>query len=272
MVTERMQRARRRRTAHRTRSACPTTGACDGRVRGDCGQRADRVRRRSQRQHPGDQGADRRHRRRAAAARRRTARALHEAVSDAMLDRIEEAHALDEDDAARRRSAACRSRRRWSRRDERRIEPKRRVGFFTDTTVCIGCKACEVACKQWNQLPDDGFVFTGLSYDNTAHLGASTWRHVAFVEREEPLESQTTGARRLLVALSVRRLQALPARRLPRGLPDRRDHPHRVRHRLRAARHVQRLRLLRGRAARSASSIAARTTGAPGSARSATTA
>ncbi len=56
-------------------------------------------------------------------------------------------------------------------------------GFFTDTTLCIGCKACEVACKQWNQLPDDGFLFTGMSYDNTVHLGASTWRHVAFVER-----------------------------------------------------------------------------------------
>jgi len=56
-------------------------------------------------------------------------------------------------------------------------------GFFTDATLCIGCKACEVACKQWNQLPDDGFVFTGMSYDNTGHLGASTWRHVAFNER-----------------------------------------------------------------------------------------
>jgi formate dehydrogenase iron-sulfur subunit len=59
----------------------------------------------------------------------------------------------------------------------------RTVGFFTDTTVCIGCKACEVACKQWNQLPVDGFSFTGMSYDNTTHLGASTWRHVAFVEK-----------------------------------------------------------------------------------------
>jgi len=56
-------------------------------------------------------------------------------------------------------------------------------GFFTDTTLCIGCKACEVACKQWNQLPDDGLLFTGMSYDNTIHLGASTWRHVAFIER-----------------------------------------------------------------------------------------
>ena len=59
----------------------------------------------------------------------------------------------------------------------------RTVGFFTDTTLCIGCKACEVACKQWNQLPDDGFQLTGMSYDNTAALGSSTWRHVTFLER-----------------------------------------------------------------------------------------
>jgi formate dehydrogenase iron-sulfur subunit len=63
-------------------------------------------------------------------------------------------------------------------------------GFFTDTTLCIGCKACEVACKQWNQLPDDGFQWTAMSYDNTSHLGASTWRHVAFVERPEALPGQ----------------------------------------------------------------------------------
>jgi len=62
-------------------------------------------------------------------------------------------------------------------------------GFFTDTTLCIGCKACEVACKQWNQLPDDGFLFSGMSYDNTVQLGASTWRHVAFIERPVPLRT-----------------------------------------------------------------------------------
>jgi len=70
----------------------------------------------------------------------------------------------------------------------------KRVGFFTDTTVCIGCKACEVACKEWNQLPDDGMFFTGMSYDNTVSLGASTWRHVEFVERPVPLGGQITGA------------------------------------------------------------------------------
>ena len=57
-----------------------------------------------------------------------------------------------------------------------------RKGFFTDTSICIGCKACEVACKQWNGVPDDGFDLLGMSYDNTGALGASTWRHVAFVE------------------------------------------------------------------------------------------
>ncbi|HEX9767264.1 MAG TPA: 4Fe-4S dicluster domain-containing protein [Nitriliruptorales bacterium] len=60
--------------------------------------------------------------------------------------------------------------------------PPGRYGFFTDTTVCIGCKACEVACKQWNRLPDDGFASSGASYDNTGDLGATTWRHVAFIE------------------------------------------------------------------------------------------
>jgi formate dehydrogenase iron-sulfur subunit len=61
--------------------------------------------------------------------------------------------------------------------------PRRAMGFFTDTTLCIGCKACEVACKQWNQLPSDGFNFTGDSYDNTRALSATTWRHVAFIEQ-----------------------------------------------------------------------------------------
>ncbi|MBO0778535.1 MAG: 4Fe-4S dicluster domain-containing protein [Ktedonobacteraceae bacterium] len=62
------------------------------------------------------------------------------------------------------------------------------MGFFTDTTLCIGCKACEVACKQWNQLPADGYQLTGNSYDNTRHLSATTWRHVAFVEQIRPAD------------------------------------------------------------------------------------
>ena len=65
-------------------------------------------------------------------------------------------------------------------------DPPPRMGFFTDTSVCIGCKACEVACKEWNLVPEDGLVWTGDSYDNTSELGANTWRHVAFVEQNEP--------------------------------------------------------------------------------------
>jgi formate dehydrogenase iron-sulfur subunit len=62
-------------------------------------------------------------------------------------------------------------------------EPRPATGFYTDTTVCIGCKACEVACKQWNQLPADGFEWTGNSYDNTGELSATSWRHVKFIEQ-----------------------------------------------------------------------------------------
>ncbi|MBV8095723.1 MAG: 4Fe-4S dicluster domain-containing protein [Acetobacteraceae bacterium] len=64
-----------------------------------------------------------------------------------------------------------------------KIEPGKSYGFFTDTTRCIGCKACEVACKEWNALPADSVGLTGMSYDNTGGLSASTWRHVAFIEK-----------------------------------------------------------------------------------------
>ncbi|HEY1429986.1 MAG TPA: 4Fe-4S dicluster domain-containing protein, partial [Candidatus Tumulicola sp.] len=68
-------------------------------------------------------------------------------------------------------------------------DAKERVGFFTDTTLCIGCKACEVACKEWNDLPVEEYAFAGQSYDNTGALGATTWRHVAFIEQRTPAGS-----------------------------------------------------------------------------------
>ena len=60
--------------------------------------------------------------------------------------------------------------------------PQQVMGFFTDTSLCIGCKACEVACKQWNQLPAKDAFWTGTSYDNTCHLSSIAWRHVQFIE------------------------------------------------------------------------------------------
>ena len=62
------------------------------------------------------------------------------------------------------------------------VRAGQQYGFFTDTTLCIGCKACEVACKEWNLLPADNIGLTGHSYDNTGELSATTWRHVSFVE------------------------------------------------------------------------------------------
>jgi formate dehydrogenase iron-sulfur subunit len=70
-----------------------------------------------------------------------------------------------------------------------------RMGFFTDTSVCIGCKACEVACKEWNQVPEDGLALTGMSYDNSVGLSADTWRHVAFIEQQRPLSVDSGPAR-----------------------------------------------------------------------------
>ena len=85
------------------------------------------------------------------------------------------------------------------------------TAFLTDSTLCIGCKACEVACKEWNDVPADGFNFTGASYDNTAGLGHSTWRHVKFIERaidvagDEAAATEVVGEAHLVDHASVDR-------------------------------------------------------------------
>jgi formate dehydrogenase iron-sulfur subunit len=79
-----------------------------------------------------------------------------------------------------------------------------RKGFFTDTSICIGCKACEVACKEWNRNPRDGDLeLLGSSYDNTGELGASTWRHVAFVEQNRDRIDEARESGRALVSLGL---------------------------------------------------------------------
>ena len=72
--------------------------------------------------------------------------------------------------------------------DAGHVDHPPRVGFFTDTSVCIGCKACEVACKQWNGVPaGEHLDLLGMSHDNTGALGANSWRHVAFIEQSPTL-------------------------------------------------------------------------------------
>lgn len=84
------------------------------------------------------------------------------------------------------------------------------MGFFTDTTLCIGCKACEVACKQWNQLPSDGNNFSANSYDNTSHLSGTTWRHVSFKEETTTTGDQSVVSRLLMMSDVCKHCQSAP--------------------------------------------------------------
>jgi formate dehydrogenase iron-sulfur subunit len=86
-----------------------------------------------------------------------------------------------------------------------------RVGFFTDTSLCIGCKACEVACKEWNRVPEDGLDFTGMSFDNTQGLSADTWRHVAFIEQRKPVGASQANLQRGLATVIDLHLSSAPA-------------------------------------------------------------
>jgi formate dehydrogenase iron-sulfur subunit len=77
------------------------------------------------------------------------------------------------------------------------------MGFFTDTTLCIGCKACEVACKEWNQLPamnGGANTLSGDSYDNTRELNGINWRHVKFIEQFDATDPNRTDGRWLLMS------------------------------------------------------------------------
>ena len=147
--------------------------------------------------------------------------------------------------------------------------------------VCIGCKACEVACKQWNDLPaDGGELRKGGSYDNTGELGATDLAPralrraadaTASIDRTR-VRTDRSAAVPAQLGVHVRRLQALHERRLPGRLPDRRADPHRVRHRRACSPTSATAAATASRRARSASSTATTTTAAPPSARSATTA
>ena len=100
-------------------------------------------------------------------------------------------------------------------------EPQRRMGFFTDTSICIGCKACEVACKEWNDVPAVPMKLTGESYDNTGSLNANAWRHVAFVEQRVPVP-ETLAATELPSGLAQAATLGGPSDRGPsdEGLSD----------------------------------------------------
>ena len=81
------------------------------------------------------------------------------------------------------------------------IKPGESYGFFTDTSICIGCKACEVACKEWNQLQGDSPKFLADSYDNTGQLDDQNWRHVKFID-DVPAQSADAGNGKAFLMMS----------------------------------------------------------------------
>ena len=132
-----------------------------------------------------------------------------------------------------------------------RRTPERRSRGWASSPTRASASAARRArsrARSGTRCPRTGSLFTGDSYDNTGGLGANTWRHVAFIEQERPLRVPTTARgrrRRVPLADELGRVQALHPLGLPRRVPDRRDHPHRVRHGRRAGGRLQRLRLLR---------------------------
>ncbi|MBA7668923.1 hypothetical protein ES703_77043 [subsurface metagenome] len=53
-----------------------------------------------------------------------------------------------------------------------------------DATKCIGCRACQVACKQWNELPAVATTNTG-TYENPPKMDAYTFTKISFTELED---------------------------------------------------------------------------------------
>jgi formate dehydrogenase beta subunit len=68
---------------------------------------------------------------------------------------------------------------------ERRVAPNDAVGLLYDTTLCVGCKACVVACKQANEMPPDVDGYGGGLYDAPEGLNEFTKNVIALYREGE---------------------------------------------------------------------------------------
>ena len=61
-----------------------------------------------------------------------------------------------------------------------------RMGILIDTTKCMGCRGCQVACKQWQGLKAEKTTFFGgAGYQNPPDLSADTFTLITFTETED---------------------------------------------------------------------------------------
>ncbi len=56
-----------------------------------------------------------------------------------------------------------------------------KMAMLNDVSKCMACRACQIACKEWNELPAETTRNWG-SYENPPHLTAHTWTRVSFRE------------------------------------------------------------------------------------------
>ncbi|MBP1759452.1 MAG: (4Fe-4S)-binding protein [Firmicutes bacterium] len=55
---------------------------------------------------------------------------------------------------------------------------------LVDTSKCTGCKACTVACKEWNELPAEKTQLL-TSYQTMKEFTPKTWTYTTFTEKYE---------------------------------------------------------------------------------------
>lgn len=64
------------------------------------------------------------------------------------------------------------------------IKAEDRKGFLVDSSRCIGCRACQVSCKQWNNMEADKTVNLG-SFENPRDLTPALYNRIRFVESRD---------------------------------------------------------------------------------------
>jgi formate dehydrogenase iron-sulfur subunit len=77
------------------------------------------------------------------------------------------------------------------------------VAKLIDVSKCIGCKACQAACQEWNDLHEEVGIVQGL-YTNPADLTERSWTVMRFYEEELPVKAPDGSTENILQWLIVK--------------------------------------------------------------------